>query len=82
MHKRAQRIVASAPKIPLLGPLIISGVGLTGIVLALVGYQSALAVLGGAAVATLAWIGLNWRERLIPKEDASRAIETDDTRDS
>jgi hypothetical protein len=59
MQLRAARIVASAPKIPLLGALIRSGVGLTGVLLALVGYQSTLAMLGGAAVATLAWIVLH-----------------------
>jgi uncharacterized membrane protein YphA (DoxX/SURF4 family) len=55
-------MIASAPKIPLLGALIASGVGLTGGLLALVGYESALAMFGGSAVATLAWIALHWRE--------------------
>ncbi|HVX64838.1 MAG TPA: hypothetical protein VHC19_29740 [Pirellulales bacterium] len=62
MQRRAARIVASAPKIPLLGALITSGVGLTGVLLALVGYNSALAMLGGSTVATLVWIALYYRE--------------------
>lgn len=61
MDRRASRIIASAPKIPLLGALIRSGVGLTGALLALVGYQAAIAMFGGLAVATLAWIILRWR---------------------
>lgn len=62
MQRRAARIIASAPKIPLLGALITSGVGLTGVLLALVGYNSALAMLGGSAVATLVWIAMYYRE--------------------
>lgn len=62
IQKRATRLVATAPKIPLLGLLIRSGVGLTAVLLAVVGYETSLAVFGGAAVATFAWIVLTFRE--------------------
>jgi hypothetical protein len=68
MQRRAERIIASAPKIPLLAPLITSGVGLTGLLLGLVGYESALAMFGGSAVATLAWIALNRRAGRVDQE--------------
>ncbi|HVX15706.1 MAG TPA: hypothetical protein VHC22_31255 [Pirellulales bacterium] len=62
IQKRATRLVAAAPKIPLLGLAIRSGVGLTGILLALLGYETSLAMFGGMAVATLTWIVLSFRE--------------------
>lgn len=62
-------MIAGAPKIPLLSALIRSGVGLTGVLLALVGYESALAMFGGSAVATLAWIALNRRESKLAERD-------------
>ena len=46
----------------MLSSLITSGVGLTGLLLALVGYESALAMFGGSIVATLVWIALHRRE--------------------
>ena len=46
----------------MLSSLIASGVGLTGLLLALVGYESALAMFGGSIVATLVWIALHRRE--------------------
>lgn len=61
MQRRAARIIASAPKIPLLGALITSGVGLTGLLLAAAGYETALAMFAGSAVATWALIVLNCR---------------------
>lgn len=67
-------MIASAPKIPLIGVLITSGVGLTGLLLAMVGYESGLAIFGGAAVATFAWIVLNYREgRLCEQDDTQIA---------
>lgn len=66
-------MIASAPKIPLLGAVIASGVGLTGLLLATMGYSSALAMFGGGTVATLAWIALNWRECLANNEPAGEA---------
>jgi hypothetical protein len=62
-------MIASAPKIPLLGALITSGVGLTGLFLALLGYESTLAIIGGAAVASVAWIALYWREGNLGEQD-------------
>ena len=62
-------MIAGAPKIPLLGALIRSGVGLTGVLLALVGYESSLAMFGGSAVATLAWIALYCRDGRLAKQD-------------
>lgn len=69
-------MIASAPKIPLLGALIRAGVGLTGLLLALVGYESALAMLGGASVATLAWIALYCRDRKLAEEDEACESQT------
>jgi hypothetical protein len=62
-------MIASAPKIPLLGAVIRSGVGLTGLLLSLVGYESSLAMFGGSAVATLAWIALYCREGKLDEKD-------------
>ncbi|HEV3343295.1 MAG TPA: hypothetical protein VG125_23185 [Pirellulales bacterium] len=49
--------------------LITSAVGLTGALLALVGYESALAMFGGSAVATLAWIALHSREGKLGEQE-------------
>jgi hypothetical protein len=69
MQKRAERMIAAAPHVPLLGILIKSGVGLTGVLLALVGYSSTLAMFGGSAVATLAWIALHCRQDQLGESD-------------
>jgi hypothetical protein len=49
--------------------VITSGVGLTGILLAILGYESTLAMFGGSAVATLVWIALCRREAKLGEED-------------
>lgn len=71
MQKRAARLIADAPQVPCLGFLITSGVGLTGCLLALVGYPSTLAMLGGSAAATLAWIALHCRPDQLGEPDES-----------
>jgi uncharacterized membrane protein YphA (DoxX/SURF4 family) len=71
MQKRAARLIAEAPPVPCLGFLITSGVGLTGCLLALVGYQSTLAMFGGSAVATLAWIALHCRQGKLGEPELS-----------
>jgi hypothetical protein len=77
MHRRAARIIARAPKMPLLGALITSGVGLTGALLALVGYESALAMFGGAIVATLVWIALHRRQEKLEEDELLAASDND-----
>ncbi|HWB09259.1 MAG TPA: hypothetical protein VG826_08545 [Pirellulales bacterium] len=74
MQKRAARLIASAPKIPLLSAVIMSGVGLTGLLLSLVGYSTALAMFGGSAVATLVWIALNRPETKLDEQDETSQI--------
>jgi hypothetical protein len=56
MQKRAARLVERAPRVPLLGVLINAGVGLTGALLALLGYEASLAMFGGMAFAAVAYM--------------------------
>lgn len=63
MQKRAARLVECAPQVPLLGVLINAGVGLTGALLALLGYEASLAMFGGMAFAALAYMAASAMRR-------------------
>ncbi len=63
MQKRAARLVESAPGVPLLAVLINAGVGLTGALLALLGYDASLAMFGGMAFAALAYMAASAMRR-------------------